>query len=119
MTSPRGEFPLVQISVDVGVADRLFTRQFPFGIKITRSYLSCAAADATDKVTASVTVGAATIKTSTTAIAVDTIYEDIGVAATASDFIPANTPFKILLDFAGTAANVKGVSFVLMGAVKL
>lgn len=119
MTSPRGEFPLVQLFVDVGVADRLATCQFPFGIKITRSYLSCAAADATDKVTASVTVGGTTIKTSTTAIAVDTIYEDVGVTTGQSDFIPAHTPFKVLLDFAGTAANVKGTHFVLMGAVKL
>jgi hypothetical protein len=118
MAAPYGEFPLVQITVDVGAATREFTRQFPFGIKITRSYGSADSADGTDRVTPTVTVGGTTILTSSIINAVDTIFENVGVDATQSDFIPANTPFKVVLTFAGTPGNVRGVQYVLMGAVK-
>jgi hypothetical protein len=116
--TPYGEYPLVQLTIDVGAATREFTCQFPFGIKVTRSYGSADAATGTDKVTPTVTVAGSTIKTCTVIDSTDTITEDLGVDAAASDFIPANTPFKIVMTFAGTAANVKGVRFVLFGAAK-
>lgn len=118
MATPLGEYPIAQINIDVGVATRTYTFQRPYGIKVTRSYGSAAAADTTDKVTPTVTVGGTTIKTSTVINSIDTIIEDVGVDATASDFIPANTPFKVVLTFAGTAANVLGVQYTLMGSVK-
>lgn len=118
MSAPYGEFPLVQLTVDVGAATREFTCQFPFGVKIVRSYGSADAADGTDKVTPSVVLSGTTILTATVINAADTIFENTGVDAGQSDFIPANTAFKVVLTFAGTAANVKGVRFVLMGAVK-
>ena len=118
MSAPYGEFPLVQITVDVGAATREYTCQLPFGVRITRSYSAADAADSTDKYTATVIYDGNTIKTGTTVVATDTIYEDIGVDAAYSDFIPANSPFKVKFTFAGTATNVKGCRFTLMGAVK-
>ena len=118
MSAPYGEYPIVELNIDVGVATRTYTFQRPYGIKITRSYGSAAAADGTDKVTPTVTVGGTTIKTCTVINAIGTIIEDAGVDATQSDFIPANTPFKVVLTYAGTAANVLGLQFTLMGSVK-
>lgn len=118
MSAAYGEFPIVQIGIDVGAATREYTRQYPFGIKITRSYGSADAASGVNTVTPTVVVDGSTIKTCTPIIAADTVYEDIGVDQGASDFIPANTPFKIVLTLAGTATSILGISFVLMGAVK-
>lgn len=118
MSTPHGEFPLVQLTVDVMAATREFTCQMPFGIRISRSYCSADAADGTDKYTMTVIVGSTTIKTATTVIAADTIYEDIGCDAGQTDFIAPDTPFKVKLTAAGTAANVKGVRVVIFGAVK-
>lgn len=118
MSAPYGEFPIVQVSVDVGAATREYTCQRPFGILLSRVYSSADAADATDKFTTSVIVGANTILTGTTVEAADTIYENVGSDAGFSPFIPANTAFKVKLTFAGTAANVKGCYVTVMGSVK-
>lgn len=118
MAAPYGEYPLVQIGVEVGVATREYTCQFPYGIIITRSYGSADGANGTDRFTPTVTVGGVVIKTCTTVNAADTIFEDVGVDATASPFIPANTPFKVVLTVSGTAANINGFRFVLLGSVK-
>ncbi len=118
MSVSNGEQCLVSVNIDVGVATRTYTFQYPFGVQISRSYGSAAAADTTDKVTPTVTVGGSTIKTCTVINSIATIIEDVGVDAAGSPFIPAHTPFKVVLTFAGTAANVKGVHFSLFGFAK-
>jgi hypothetical protein len=118
MSAPYGEYMVAQLLLDTGVTSREYTYQLPYGVKISRSYCAADAASGTDSATPLVTVAGTTIKTGTIVDTADIIREDIGVDVGQSDFIPANTPFKLTFTYVGTAANVRGLNFRLFGSVK-
>jgi hypothetical protein len=108
---------LASVCIDVGAATREFSFQLPFQAAISELIASADAASATDKFTPSVVVNGTTVLTGADVTAADTPIVN-AVNQGADKTIPAYTTCKIVITFAGTPANVKGINVSLWGYPK-
>jgi len=108
---------LASVCIDVGAATREYSFQLPYQAAISELIASADAADSTDKYTPSVVVKSTTVLTGAAVTAADTPVVN-AVDQGADKIIPAYTTCKIVITFAGTAANVKGINVSLWGYPK-
>lgn len=98
--------PIARVTIDVGAATREYTFRVPFPCMVVEIHSAADAADATDKYTASLNQGATVLKTGTIVTAADAVTVD----AVDQVYLAPSIDYKLILTFAGTATNVKGVS---------
>lgn len=109
-----GDYAMIPFIIPVGAAaPTQFSFRLPFAFRVISLAQACDACNATDKVAASLLVGATTIITGVANTAPDTIGEITGADAGQSLDVPANTVCKIALLYGGTAASVNGVCIML------
>lgn len=97
--------PIARVTIDVGAATREFTFRVPFPCQVVSIQSSADAADGTDKYTPSLNQGSTVLATGTVVNAADATV----VNAVDQVYLAPDIDYKLILTFAGTAANVKGV----------
>lgn len=101
------------VNIDVGAATREYSFIAPYTMQCVELQSSADAADGTDKYTATVKLGSVTLMTGSTVTSADAVDRKIGPDAGQTGIIGAGDTFKIVITFAGTAANVTGVNVTL------
>ena len=105
------QFQIIGITIDVGAADREFTFQVLFPCQVTNIMSAADAADSTDKYAAVLKQGTTTLATGTTITGADATTVD----AVDQVYLAPGIDYKVLIDFSGTATNVKGVAVSVWG----
>jgi hypothetical protein len=109
-----GEWCLIPVSINVGAAAPTeYSFKIPFSCRAMALRSAADAADGTDKVTVSLVVGGTTVITGTVNAAADTVVSNESPDSGQVLTIAADTLCKLVLTYAGTAANVKGVNIHL------
>ena len=105
------EWCLIPVTINVGAAaPTQYSFKIPFACRIMQLSSAIDAGDSTDKVTVSLSVAGTTIITGTVNDAVDTVISTTSPDSGQSFVVDANALCKLVLTYAGTAANVKGIN---------
>ena len=105
-----GQFALFDVTIEAGVANRVFTTVAPFPCQVLSMYSAAGAADATDKFRAILRTAAdVALLTGGDVVAADTV-----ITNTADNvYIGKDQVVELLIDYSGTAANVKAAKVVV------
>jgi hypothetical protein len=112
--SKYGDYESMAFTLPVGAAAPLtFTFKRPYAFRVISLDQSCAACNATDKVTVSFVVGTTTIMTGAPNTTVKTIISNTAPDAGQTLEVAADALCHVTLVYAGTAASVNGICIVL------
>lgn len=109
---------LCSVAIDVGAATREYAFTPPTRCELVQIDCSADAADSTDKYTVTLVQSSTTLATVTTVTSADTIYSKVGPDSGQTPYLDPGVVYKVVVTFAGTAANVKGVNIRVWGKVR-